>query len=609
MSGKLNGSSKSEDPSSLVCFSPTSIRLFAESAGHAEIDEASARLLAEDVSYRIRRLLDSSVNFMRNTSQTQLSTDHVNRALVNCDCKPIYGHTSGQRRIDYIYVQEANVFAQIDREVKLTQLVDDMIDGRYSLDIKERQLSLTGSWVSLKSGIVNGSNGPSSTSAAPSSASSSQPPEHLAAYYNFFIEIVFADDFALYKTVLTDLSRNTHITELLPCFLNFIELGINDVNPTEKNLFRLLMLANAVIRNKSFYTEIARNVVCLLDSLIIGVMEPIGQGKRCETHWALREYAAHTLALVLRNWSSILIANEIFYNLLQFMADLLADRSRPLDAHYGVVCFLRALGNQCIASYLLPQLSEYISGLETLLCEHENTSSETHFAGVKLHGTLLDTIVCYLRAIKRHDLNAFAKCYKQFSDLFGDSLHARIPVDLHLLSYCRPPLKKDPKLFSTTEQSGEELLQTFYPDHNSPFHDLPTELEFLDECGLNGSSSFVMSKSVNVDSLPNGNCNKTRKNKLNQPQLHDQDSDSDDFTHNFRLKVISKTIRIRLSNSESQTTLCDNQRVTLKQSKVPPITISRLFLAACKSLPCRKMSQYKTQWQQRMYSCDLNSVL
>lgn len=619
MCAKVNGSSAKSDASNgcedcpqsddplLVCFSPTSIRLLAESAGHAEIDEPSARLLAEDVSYRIRRLLDSALNFSRNLNQSQLTTDHVNRALVDCDCKPVYGHSIGRKRIDFIYVPEANVYAQVDREVKLSGLIEDIVENRHSLNIKRRQLSLTGSWISLKGGsMVNGSGAPSSSHATTTGSATlitSQPPEHLSAYYNFFIEIVFADDFSLYKTVLCDLSRNAHITELLPCFLNFIELGINDVNPTEKNLFRLLMLANAVIRNKSFYTEIARNVVCLLDSLIISVMEPIGQGKRSETHWALREYAANTLALVVRNWSQVLIGNEIFYNLLRFMADLLRDRSRPLDAHYAVICFLRSLGQVFVSSYLLPHLGQYIVGLETLLCEHENTSSETYFAVIKLHRTLLDTIVGHLRSLKRRDWNAFGRCYNQFGDLFGDSLHTRIPIDLDIVSYCKADTKPDPRLFSTTDQSGDELLQTFYPDTNSPFGDLFDESEWIND-DFNNSNHNDENKS-----LPNGSCTqKITENRIKQKKQEEEnnnDSDSDEFTFTNSVKIIRPTILIRIQNRDIQADFISKPKTQVNVS----VLIDRSFLAACKRIPYNRKRNDHSRWQHRMYSCDLNCVL
>src|SRR5690606_14993511 len=146
------------------------------------------------------------------------------------------------------------------------------------------------------------------------------------------------------------------------------------------------MLANAIVRNRTFYTEISRNLVCLLDSLLFCILEPIGQDSNCrEIGWTLREYAACLLATVLKNWSEILIRNDIFINLLNYLSIQLCDRNRSLDCHYSIICLFRSMGVGFIADFLYPLVEDYVQSLEKLFTESEfNSNTETQLAAVKV---------------------------------------------------------------------------------------------------------------------------------------------------------------------------------------------------------------------------------
>ena len=613
-----NSRPSSLDPSDrkFVCFSPSSIRLFAESAGYASVDEPTLRMLSEDVTYRLRDLVYSAANLMRNCNQNELITENINQAMKWSDCKPVYGHQIGRRRLEQVYVKDAKVFTTIDREIQLNVLVNDIIYGRRKLDLKERHLNPLGSWINLKS----------ANPVLPQTSSSAQIPEHLINYYNFLIANVYSDDFDLYKHVLNDLATNSNVIELLPFILSFIELGINDVNPTEHNLFRLLMLTNAVIRNQHFYTEICRNLVCLLDSLIICIVEPIGQGNRKEIHWTLREYAATTLAWVLRNWSSVLVNNDILINLLNYVSNLLLDKSRPLDAHYGIILLLRNLGNGYISSFLLPVLQEYMNGLDTLLSEQEFSSSETHSGVIKMNRTLLDIILVLLRSLKANNLNSFASTYASFADLFDDALAARLPVQFDHVEYCNPPPSNEESIYLNAERrSGEELLQAFYPPGNSTnvfpeatllssFNDSDSNKFGSEPRDTIGGIRLTGTKLKPGCSLLSGPLLKGRSPKPKRlktdPTNGEESADADDpgppamfektpFRPNkkFKIKISGQSI-------PNDTQLTSNSTAHDQFER---------FLRACTRLPNvntrHDSSSIRAQWANRIFSGDVNCVL
>lgn len=107
------------DDSSLKCenikkyqiFSKESIELFVESIGFSNIDENVFPLISEDVVYRIRELVNSSLQFLKHCKRSRLTCEDINKALKNSDTLPVYGYDDDSSPCKEVFIEEANVFS------------------------------------------------------------------------------------------------------------------------------------------------------------------------------------------------------------------------------------------------------------------------------------------------------------------------------------------------------------------------------------------------------------------------------------------------------------------------------------------------------------------
>jgi len=77
----------------LSVLSTNLIKSAGESAG-VEISDSAAKLLAQDVEYRIREIAEEARKFMRHSHRDILTTSDINYALRVRNVEPMYGLNS-----------------------------------------------------------------------------------------------------------------------------------------------------------------------------------------------------------------------------------------------------------------------------------------------------------------------------------------------------------------------------------------------------------------------------------------------------------------------------------------------------------------------------------
>ncbi|XP_065840665.1 transcription initiation factor TFIID subunit 6-like [Oscarella lobularis] len=76
--------------------SADSIRAVADSLGISRLDDSALRALAEDVSFRLKQIVQESSKFARHSKRRKVTTDDFDRALQQFNLEPIYGFKSGE---------------------------------------------------------------------------------------------------------------------------------------------------------------------------------------------------------------------------------------------------------------------------------------------------------------------------------------------------------------------------------------------------------------------------------------------------------------------------------------------------------------------------------
>lgn len=81
-----------------------------------------AATISEDVTYRLRQIINRAMSFSRHANRTRLTCADINKALKWSDCQPVFGHESNpNERLRYSYSTEAQVFRYEENPVDLEQ--------------------------------------------------------------------------------------------------------------------------------------------------------------------------------------------------------------------------------------------------------------------------------------------------------------------------------------------------------------------------------------------------------------------------------------------------------------------------------------------------------
>ena len=103
-------------------FSKESIELFSESIGISNVAENVFPLISEDVVYRIREVLNNSLQFLRHCKRSRLTCDDINKALKNSDTSPIYGYDHKLTKYQDVWNEEAHVYTMQEKIIDLVEV-------------------------------------------------------------------------------------------------------------------------------------------------------------------------------------------------------------------------------------------------------------------------------------------------------------------------------------------------------------------------------------------------------------------------------------------------------------------------------------------------------
>lgn len=108
------------------CFTADSIRLMATAAYIPEPSHEVSSSVSEDVTFRLRQIIDRAIKFMHHSHRTKLTCADINKALSWSDCQPVFGHEcSPNERLRYSYSTEARVFRYENNNVDLIERYKD----------------------------------------------------------------------------------------------------------------------------------------------------------------------------------------------------------------------------------------------------------------------------------------------------------------------------------------------------------------------------------------------------------------------------------------------------------------------------------------------------
>ncbi|XP_015794300.1 transcription initiation factor TFIID subunit 6 [Tetranychus urticae] len=366
-----------------------SMKIMAESIGISNLSDDASRVLAEEVTFRLKLILQEANKFRGHSKRKKLIGCDIDNALKIKNIEPLYGFTSN----DHIPFRFASgggreLFFIDDKEVDLGEVISSTILPKLPQD-----LALKAHWLSIE-GIQPAipENPPPVSkdiqrqeSIDPASALKQNPEElrtgHIELekrkkhvemvrvkqyathelsveqqlYYKEITEACVGSDEGRRSEALQSLTYDSGLHQMLPRLCTFILEGVK-VNVVQNNLALLIYLmrmVKALLDNQTLYLE------KYLHELIPTVITCIVSKQLClrpdlDNHWALRDFASRLLAQICKNFNTS--TNNIQTRITRLLSRALDNDKLPLSSQYGALSGLCELGPEVQRAFILKRL-------------------------------------------------------------------------------------------------------------------------------------------------------------------------------------------------------------------------------------------------------------
>ncbi|XP_022919113.2 transcription initiation factor TFIID subunit 6 isoform X1 [Onthophagus taurus] len=369
-------------------FSAESIKVVAESIGIPNLPDDAAKELADDISYRLKHIIQDAAKFMHHAKRTKLMNTDVDYALKIKNAEPQYGFhmketlpfrfaSGGGRELHFVE----------EKEVDLNELLQN-VSPKAPLDV-----TLRAHWLCIDGVQPTIPENPPPVSKQlqklesvdpikinkPTKEAASKPStgkhklrnvetvqiKQLAThelsveqqlYYKEITEACVGADEGRRAEALQSLASDPGLHEMLPRMCTFIIEGVR-VNVVQKNLALLIYLmrmVKALLDNQSLFLE------KYLHELIPSVTTCIVSRQLCQrpeldNHWALRDFASRLMAQICKNFNTS--TNNIQTRVTRLFSNALQQgENLALASLYGALEGLSELGPEVIKTFIFPRI-------------------------------------------------------------------------------------------------------------------------------------------------------------------------------------------------------------------------------------------------------------
>nr|XP_034841104.1 transcription initiation factor TFIID subunit 6 [Maniola hyperantus] len=399
-------------------FTVDSVKVIAESVGIGSLVDDAAKELADDVSYRLKIIVQDAMKFMQHSKRQKLSITDIDHALKVQNIEPQYGFiqpdslpfrfaSGGGRELHFIEEKDIDLSEilsapppkiPLDVSLRAHWLSVDGVqptvpENPPPLSKEAQKLESVDPITKLSKPANKDSAGkPVCGKAARLKASESVHVKQLAThelsveqqlYYKEITEACVGSDEGRRAEALQSLACDPGLHEMLPRMCTFISEGVK-VNVVQNNLALLIYLmrmVKAMLDNQSLYLE------KYLHELIPSVSTCIVARQLCmrpevDNHWALRDFAARLMAQICKTFNTSTNnlqtrVTRLFSKALQcpsqtndesgpsMVASMKESEKTPLASLYGAVQGLAELGPEVVKVFILPRvrwLGERVEG-------------------------------------------------------------------------------------------------------------------------------------------------------------------------------------------------------------------------------------------------------
>nr|CAI5827158.1 unnamed protein product [Callosobruchus analis] len=435
-------------------FSIESVKVIAESIGIGFLaDDDAAKELAEDLSYRVKHIIQDAAKFMNHAKRTKLMPSDVDAALKVKSFEPQYGFqaseplpfrfaSGGGRELHFIeekevdlndLLQNVNPKAPLECTLRSHWLCIDGIQPT----IPENPPPATKNAQKQESVDPANKKPVKETSGKPTTGKQKlrnvetvqikQLATHELSveqqlYYKEITEACVGSDEGRRAEALQSLASDPGLHEMLPRMCTFIIEGVR-VNVVQNNLALLIYLmrmVKALLDNQSLYLE------KYLHELIPSVTTCIVSKQLCmrpelDNHWALRDFASRLMAQICKNFNTS--TNNVQTRVTRMFTGALQQADKvALSSLYGALQGLAELGVEVARIFILPKVKSIAARIESV--ETNMVSNTDRIASGHIKQLLIKVLAPILRSTRQPPDNV--EEYRQDYGYLGGTLHAAV---------------------------------------------------------------------------------------------------------------------------------------------------------------------------------------
>ncbi|CAE1236518.1 TAF6 [Acanthosepion pharaonis] len=370
-------------------------KMMAEAEGVTNLTDDGALILSEDLSYRLREIVQNSIEYMKHAKRRRLTTDDINDALRTSDMQPILGHGSPEP-VTFKQVKDADIHFVEDLDLNVANIAFNSYKPKETVELGIKSFWYAIEGVSKISPVQNAAGKPVIVKKEKKELS-----DNMLCYYDYMVKAILGADEEAMKFALSDLKTNSKIVPLLPYFVNFVSNGVKTVSHDISQLTRLLHTVKALTNNSNLYLEPEPYLGLLVQSVMYCGLEPLAASiNPLNDHWVLRDYAARLLGHIVKKWS--VHNSALMQDTLKSLKEVICDLSRPFCSHYGAVMGLLALGTKAIEDVLLPQLQVYMPHLNNFMEDTSLNNALLRTDANKVYGAILLAAEYVMKNLLQH---------------------------------------------------------------------------------------------------------------------------------------------------------------------------------------------------------------
>ncbi|KAG5681567.1 hypothetical protein PVAND_010986 [Polypedilum vanderplanki] len=432
-----------------------SIKIIAESIGIGNLSDSAAKELSDDISYKLKQIVQDAQKFMNHAKRTRLSIADVDHSLKIRNIEPQYGFIC-KEFIPFRFASGGGreLYFQEEKEVDLNDVMTSTAPkAPLEVTLRAHWLCVDGIQPTIpenppplsKDAQIQDSVNPikkiekadlKDTSGKPAikahklktheTVHIKQLAQHELSveqqfYYKEITEACVGADEARRAEALQSLCCDPGIHEMLPRMCTFIAEGVK-INVVQNNLailIYLMRMVRALLDNPALFLEKYLHELIPSVSTCI-VSKQLCQRPEVDNHWALRDFAAKLMAQICKNFNTS--TNNLQTRVTRLFSTALQNDKVPLSSLYGAIEGLSELGHEVIKVFIIPRL-KFISERVCNMQATDISNTERNAAG---HIRALLAKVCAPVLKTMRPSPDIIEDYKRDFGFLGPALHQSV---------------------------------------------------------------------------------------------------------------------------------------------------------------------------------------